>query len=1280
MSNCCDIPYPIIRNGTSQADRLLKELMPKYIKIDERSIADIISFAHDYAKLVNYYNSDNKKEGDWQPFFEQGDTVLLALMSCKDLKLVENEFEDQLAKYDADPAGESQNTIDFLYEFIKEPETWRIYLSDSTKMIYEIGAIIKEQLQDALVKLISYNKNLATVNDYSGFYDITYWGLTETIFNSDISATTFTSDDLKKLYKEIYNAHLKIKKTANKYFQFAIQKESNHSPHVTLFISFLFLFKYAQDHINKLTKKHLDFYYKQVLKLEKNDEIPDKVHVIFELAKNYSTNKLSKGTLLKAGKDDQGNKLYYGLDEEMAVNQSSVSQLKTIYIDSSNEHRIYAATKANSFDGEGTDFEEDSDKNWKPFGSKKNEDAEIGFAITSPILLLKEGDRKITITFNSSLSGKFEDITNSTNYFKIKLSTDEQWYELSQYSSTSSGDSSGYKVLMSRVKTGKLKFEIRLKNDVPAITEFDSTVLEGDYDTKWPMIQILLNDNPNSISKGSKDKKYGYDLFKNFKIEEIDIKVECEGIRDLIIQNDFSVFEKEKPFLPFGPEPILGSNFYIGCNEVFSKSLDSLQVVIDWLDLPEDRDFFTYYKVNRLIDGLTINKNSFKAKLAYLYNKGWNCLEEDESKMQSLFKVPGKNDPDILYYKMSDSEYFNYLSDRESLSGYRNLISKESISDNLQELKKSAEKKTSKIEEVLGKELTKEEGKEASKTIPDQYKTISIINFNEVKNKYYPRYEGLLDLEEFNDTTERGFIKVQLAGMDFQHSRYNDIYTFQSIRLANEKPTDLSAVDTNSKLTNLTLPNEPYTPNIRSLYLNYSSSIKINLKNSVSDTVFKKRIEKTFQVFPFGHKEVHPNLKENKYPITLLPKFLYSTYESIGNLYIGLKDAKASQNISLLFQGYEGSGNPEKTLPTVKWKYLKKNEWIDFTEPQILKDTTKSLVKSGIIKFSLPSDITSGNTILDKSLYWIKGSIKENIDALPDLIDVKAQAAVATYKNCKNSDTHLETALAADTIGKLDQTDPGIKSISQPYASFGGKTSESSDNFYIRVSERLRHKNRAITLWDYEHLVLNEFPSIYKVKCINHTYTNETEGKDYENAPGHVMVVVIPDLRNKNAVNLYEPKVDVGTLSDIADFLAKYNTPAIRSKIKNSSAIPELQVVNPYYERVMVSLKVKFYKNYDKGQYKKELNNDIKKFLSPWAYNVTAAIDFGNGMHKSVILHFIEKLVYVDYLTDFKIYMVDSKNKKTEVEIIECSRARSIITTNVELKTNGLEHVIEVMD
>jgi hypothetical protein len=206
------------------------------------------------------------------------------------------------------------------------------------------------------------------------------------------------------------------------------------TPHLALFVSFVKLLELSQQRFNKLTKRHLDFYYKNILLIDKLTPTSDKVHIIFELAKNSVVEKIGKGVQLDAGKDSNGNKLIYKTTEELIANKIKVAQLKTVYNDLDN-NKLKAAEIADSLDGIGGDFPDD-DKKWWPFGyfekaksaslavdltkSKINEDAEypdlsdakVGFALASEILELQEGLRSIlvTIDFSDTLESISDDV------------------------------------------------------------------------------------------------------------------------------------------------------------------------------------------------------------------------------------------------------------------------------------------------------------------------------------------------------------------------------------------------------------------------------------------------------------------------------------------------------------------------------------------------------------------------------------------------------------------------------------------------------------------------------------------------------------------------------------------------------------------------------------------------------------------------------------------------------------------------------------------------------
>ena len=85
--------------------------------------------------------------------------------------------------------------------------------------------------------------------------------------------------------------------------------------------SAFYIFYVPQKQFREITQRHLDFYYKEVLKLQEKPAVPDKVHVTFGLAQNVDTQLLRKGTLLSAGKDSLGRDLHYAIDEDIVQNQ-----------------------------------------------------------------------------------------------------------------------------------------------------------------------------------------------------------------------------------------------------------------------------------------------------------------------------------------------------------------------------------------------------------------------------------------------------------------------------------------------------------------------------------------------------------------------------------------------------------------------------------------------------------------------------------------------------------------------------------------------------------------------------------------------------------------------------------------------------------------------------------------------------------------------------------------------------------------------------------------------
>ena len=82
-------------------------------------------------------------------------------------------------------------------------------------------------------------------------------------------------------------------------------------PHKALFIAFLRLMEALYEHINGLSKRHLDYYYKDVLQFVEKEAQPAQVHLFFNIAGDLKQRLLEQGTLFDAGKNEAGEKILF---------------------------------------------------------------------------------------------------------------------------------------------------------------------------------------------------------------------------------------------------------------------------------------------------------------------------------------------------------------------------------------------------------------------------------------------------------------------------------------------------------------------------------------------------------------------------------------------------------------------------------------------------------------------------------------------------------------------------------------------------------------------------------------------------------------------------------------------------------------------------------------------------------------------------------------------------------------------------------------------------------
>lgn len=644
---------PLKRDGISRAARVLHILDPGNVKIDDRSTAALITEAANLAKQVRYWDLDNdpSSQQNWE-FMFANDTALAAALSVSNTRTDEDKFNRQLDVLHGSGSAATLDADNFkpmlahLFDMITELEDW-YNKAQHAELRQELLRIIRAQAAPALRQLAEYDSAAVrafvtptgTIPSGTTFSGRSYsgldaaWGTVTYMYNaaavtrlygsggSEHLQLSFAVNAVKVLFTAVIDIRNLVFQKAAEIFGQRLQTFSDHEPHFALFIAFLQMFRHAQDQVNTLPKAHLDYYYRDVLMLSEKPEVPDKVHLIFELAKNVTEHLLPAGTQFKAGKDKDGKDIIFQTDHEIVLNKAKIDSVKSILLDKDANGKVktvYAAPVANSADGKGAALNP-ADPRWKMFGEKKTDaphpmiEAEIGFAISSPILYLGEGTREVTFTINlaNTLSDPVTVATDLRTNLDLYFSTAKGWIQPDNISSTYTA----FRPVVTATSTS-LVVKVELSSAWPSIV---APARGGQLQAKWPVVKFIARPGSNA-----------YEHLRNIKVRNYTIAVNVKGVKDLILQNDQGRLNTTKPFYPFTSQPNRGANLYIGSQEVFSKKLTELRLHIEWFNLPTN-DFSKHYQDYRDGSSSLVNSKTgnFAGRLSILDNYEWKTLMKE---------------------------------------------------------------------------------------------------------------------------------------------------------------------------------------------------------------------------------------------------------------------------------------------------------------------------------------------------------------------------------------------------------------------------------------------------------------------------------------------------------------------------------------------------------------------------------------------------------------------------------------------------------------------------
>lgn len=1445
MSQCKNIIHPFQNDpGVSQRQRLIPELDVYAPKIDGRTLADLLDYFTSLSRHINYYDA-NLVTSDWQPFFNKSIPFNLSSISRYGAAAVEEKFDFYRSLFYKRPGKRTlQLVIHYMYySTVHRINTWHSYV-DGSGLVFEqmLENLVIDRLMDPVKSFIALANSAAREHciksiNFKPLADNGIWNLQP----SDLLAADGGSrarrgsrnrlmgmmESLSSLWPAMIEAVKLLSGAAEHSIEdslFSANEElkQEHTPHLALLFAFLKLFQHLQSDLNGFTKKHLDFFFKDVLRLQPRAAEGDKAHIVFEIQKQLDAHLLKKGVQVKDAKDKNNAEILFALDDEIVVNKAQVEEVRTLFLNTELAHDnsdltllegVYMAPKSDKADGISQDFADGAAKNWPTLGARRSrftsvgetvpEDypyARIGFVLASPVLLLNEGKRDITITLscghrqdcspgsfqpsllsasdlallNAALMTSYHIITKELialaqkkgiTIDTIKILNDlleidgaqccddslprtrgnlqlthHEWQTqvldkiiakpkevemlgeiflpqraIGVYFSGKEAWIEPSSLTIQPIPSGpSFSFVINavLEADKKAVTFFDKEKLKEDLETKLPLVRIEINQQikiPRTPNMRQPDCCFEncpspdeqcislYQLLRDLHVNDAKIDVQVCGVKNLLVRSDENLLNVNSPMAVFGVRPKVGSSFFIGSKEIFSKNWKDIYINTEWKDRPENfSDHYEHYFYENFEDGSSsINNDSFKLKAALLEEGAWIdnglpkkmfvnlpqdfnnfCNHPLPGKFQNVYHYARSNFAGSAYTPLPvdtaelppldvNSDYgflrltlngVGFQHDRYPFVLARHMMALSNLVDpvslnfaivHLNTAEDLANAMHNRIDSIINN-IT---------SLKAHIATILDRLTHNAPGPFNPAADGLVLLAgELNNrlslavtqlgvpdipaalatlggassianqivnrvntiTAEAGSINADINAIDFSVNNDPDgnLNTadiaaggLHELVISLEKRIDdiQSLLKVNEALKN-GLPKEAYTPLAKDLSVDYTATATITDIDLV-------------HLYPFEntHKEEE---------LTLYPA-LFPTHCDQGTLFIGLKQLVPGTNVNFLFQLAEATADSESDRAEVAWHYLSGNQWKPLRSGfEIIEDATNKLTTSGIVKISIPADINTDNTVLPKTLHWIKASAPLNVIAVSETIGIHTQAVRTSFINTEAHDQmRLSAPLEAGKLSKLQEANANVKKIAQPYESFGGKVPEAEGNYYIRVSEWLRHKGRGIQKFDYERLVLDAFPEIFKVKCINHSFWAKASlyRTDVNVAPGYVLVAVIPDLNKLKSGQSFEPKAPLSLLEKIAASLKKRTSPFARIK-----------VVNPRYEKIDICIEVALHRGKDRVFYRNKLAEDLRLFLAPWAVGEFDKLDFGQCVNRSDIVRFIEGREYVDHIMNLK--------------------------------------------
>ena len=1147
--------------GTDQRQRFPSALEEGAFQIDGMSLESRLAMMGRLARQLSFFDLQDREAGDWGELFLGDESCVLARILAIDLETRLAHFLRDLRK----PVDRAQLAAHVI-ELALEMDLWYKSLAANTALAAvavraRIRELVSQHLGADMQPMLDVSTAQGLFHDPgpgAGFQrmalarawlDPIWHQATRAVRGGRTVDAHSDVDAIRRCFSAFLGAMGRVQELARELLPGSMVTKT-HAPAAGLLLAFTQLLSVIQRKFNQFPDRHINFYYRDCLHFTPRPGRLESVHLVCTRNMRFSELvALRAGTALVAGKDATGTDIEFRAETDLLVTDAKVEKVAMLLLERDRlisperDFDYVTRVKATPPMAVGLSDPGRTGRRWPLFGGAGGEDARIGLAIATPLLLLQEGTREIRVTlhFAATTPADFETLVTQTvsaadaRSFNAAAGQLLSRWLLSADESLSATDLDrirqraasllGHPVpppdhasdLLNFLAAGPAPQRDLMFNALFAsVLRVLLSTAEGWLDMKSVFVrrppaeeangraglQIVLRLRPEDppvvgcvaaihgtqwrtqqpvfqLLLQPRAHLYAYSLLCDAMLEDVTVAVNVSGVRNIVVYNNYGRLDPSKPFAPFGPLPTLSSYLVLGAPEIARKHLESLTLNLQWGGLPQDNGGFEAFY---RAYGPHFQTHSFVSTIALLHDGQWHAADR-----RPLFAL----DPE---------------------------------SDRLRE----------------------------SMEIPMDAASVG------------KHWRASPEARPFDKGARNGYLRLQLAGPAgaFGHEQY---------------PTLLSETVTANARSKQPgkLPNPPYTPLLERVTLDYRARTTLSLAGAPASAT-GSAADVLLHLHPFGIQALDALGTGGHHP--LLPRA-----NDDGNLYIGLSAQQPPQRLSLLFHLSDAMATGAASAPRIRWAALCADRWRMLRPAQMLADSTEGFLTSGIVTLDIPADITHDNLRMPAGLYWLRVST-----TVPDFkVFARLRGVYAHALRAERVSAAGPAAAAAIFQSRVPI--PGLASVMQVGRSFHHRAPENARSMRTRAGERLRHKCRASTVWDIERLVLGHAPEVFKVKCFPTADVAGAVGY-HDPAPGAVLVALVPAVRrNDRNDSTRAPRINITGLKRIADYLSGLASPWTRFDVRNAA-----------YERIQVCCSVSLTPGVATGLMLKRINDAINEYLSPW--------------------------------------------------------------------------------